>query len=284
MKRNILATLAILATTGLIIKSSYSKDDGIAGRTTAPGEQTCLPSCHTGNVLNATGGSITVTCPTMPGWAYTPGQTYLVEVTVARTGVNLYGFALEALTANGTNAGSFIHVNPTETWTKSATVSGVSRNAATHKLNGGIGTGTKTFSINWVAPATNVGPVTFYVCGNAANGNGTASGDFIYTKTQPLTVSTASISSPDEVLNGVNVFPNPAASLFNVSFNTTEKEPVKVEVYNISGQFQELLLNTEEQPGKHTYTFDVQKRYAAGLYLLKVAAGNKISYKKVYFQ
>lgn len=284
MKRNLLTLLALSAATGLIIKSSYSKEDGIAGRTTAPSELTCLPSCHTGNTLNATGGSFSVTCPTMPGWAYTPGQTYQIEITVSRTGINLYGFALEALTATGTNAGSFIHVNPAQTWTRAAAINGVSRNAATHKKNGGVGTGTKTFLIDWVAPATNIGVVTFYACGNAANGNGTSSGDFIYTLTQPLTVSTASIDSPDEVLTGVNIFPNPVASVFNVSLNLTEKEPLKIEVYNLAGQYQELLLNKEEQPGKHNYTFDVQKRYAAGLYLLKVSAGNKVMYKKVYFQ
>ncbi len=283
MKKNILVLAALFAATGLIIKSSYSKDDGIAGRTTAPSELTCLPSCHTGNTLNAVGGSFTVTCPTMPGWAYTPGQTYPLEITVSRTGINLYGFALEALTATGTNAGSFIHVNPTETWTRAATINGVSRNAATHKKNGGIGTGTKTFLIDWVAPTTNAGPVTFYACGNAANGNGSSSGDFIYTLMQPLTVSTAGIGSPDEVLTGVNIFPNPVAAVFNVSLNIVEKEPVKIEVYNLAGQYQELLLNKVEQPGKHSYTFDIENRYATGLYLIKIASGNKVTYKKVFF-
>ncbi len=38
-----------------------------------------------------------------------------------------------------------------------------------------------TFQFDWTPPATNVGPITFYAAGNAANGNGTSAGDFIYT-------------------------------------------------------------------------------------------------------
>jgi len=38
-----------------------------------------------------------------------------------------------------------------------------------------------TFQFDWNPPATNAGPVTFYVAGNAANGNSASTGDLIYT-------------------------------------------------------------------------------------------------------
>ncbi|MGH9666270.1 MAG: choice-of-anchor V domain-containing protein, partial [Bryobacteraceae bacterium] len=38
-----------------------------------------------------------------------------------------------------------------------------------------------TFSVDWTPPATDVGDVVFYAAGNAANGDGTPTGDRIYT-------------------------------------------------------------------------------------------------------
>jgi uncharacterized protein (TIGR03437 family) len=49
-----------------------------------------------------------------------------------------------------------------------------------------------TFQFDWIPPATNAGPVTFYVAGNAANGNGSSSGDLIYTSSVQLTPAIAS--------------------------------------------------------------------------------------------
>ena len=37
------------------------------------------------------------------------------------------------------------------------------------------------WSFEWTAPPDDVGPVTFYAAGNAANNNGNNSGDYIYT-------------------------------------------------------------------------------------------------------
>jgi uncharacterized protein (TIGR03437 family) len=43
-----------------------------------------------------------------------------------------------------------------------------------------------TFQFDWTPPATNAGPVTLFVAGNAANGNGSPTGDLIYTSSAQL--------------------------------------------------------------------------------------------------
>jgi uncharacterized protein (TIGR03437 family) len=47
--------------------------------------------------------------------------------------------------------------------------------------------GGATFQFDWTPPAVAAGPVTFYVAGNAANGNASSSGDLIYTSSVQLT-------------------------------------------------------------------------------------------------
>ena len=62
---------------------------------------------------------------------------------------------------------------------------------------------------SWTAPATDVGPVTFYVAANAANNNGNNQGDQIYNTKVTLTpaaVPTPTISS-NGVVNGANFKP-----------------------------------------------------------------------------
>src|SRR5208283_300970 len=49
-----------------------------------------------------------------------------------------------------------------------------------------------TFTFTWTPPATNVGNITIYVAGNAANGDGTDDGDHIYDNTFTLTPAAAS--------------------------------------------------------------------------------------------
>ncbi len=53
----------------------------------------------------------------------------------------------------------------------------------------GTRNGTKngaTFQFDWTPPSANGGSVTFYVAANAANGNGSPTGDFIYTSSVQL--------------------------------------------------------------------------------------------------
>jgi hypothetical protein len=138
----------------------------------------------------------------MPSWQYTPGATYTMSVTVARTGNSLFGFGIEALTAAGQNAGSFVITNSAKTQIKTATVNNVSRKNVVHQKNAGTGNGSHTFSFDWTAPSTNVGTVTFYFVGNAANGNGGTSNDYIYSGLQTATPSSTSIG---EVSNNSNI-------------------------------------------------------------------------------
>ena len=143
-----------------------------------PGEGTCF-NCHAG-ALNDGVGSVTITGMPTP---YMPGQTYTLGVTVQRTGQSRWGFEITALKASDNTAAGILSSTAQLTDT-TRTFSG--RMYVSHTtLNGQDGTflgsssGVWTFS--WTAPAAGAGAVTFYAAGNAANGNGSSTGDFIYT-------------------------------------------------------------------------------------------------------
>lgn len=72
MIRKLLLGLLPIAMIALFTSEQMS-DNGKAGYTGSPGEQTCT-NCHNDFTLNSGGGSISIGSPAMTNWEYTPGQ------------------------------------------------------------------------------------------------------------------------------------------------------------------------------------------------------------------
>ena len=168
--------------------------EGKAGVNGSPGEQTCAKSnCHNSFGLNSGNGSVTISSSDLTNWNYTPGQTYNISVTVEQPGIELFGFGFEALASDGTNAGTLIAGPGSHALT--ANVGGVSRLTISQIENSGTTLNSHTWNFTWIAPSTGI-EVTFYAVGNAANGNGGRTGDYIYSTSQALTFSTNPPNAP----------------------------------------------------------------------------------------
>jgi hypothetical protein len=92
----------------------------------------------------------------------------------------------------------------------------------------------KSWTVDWTAPNTDEGEITFYAAFNAANGNGGTSGDVIYKSMASYEQSTIGIG--DEIAaSSVILFPNPAMNFLNIDFpgSLTSSE---ISLYNTSGQ------------------------------------------------
>lgn len=176
--------LLVLVTCSVLtfsFKEKFYSSQPPPDHTGAPsGNGTCA-NCH-GN-LNNGGGSVVVNgLPT----SFDPAQTYSFSVTITHPTIRQrWGFAISAVNSNDQPVGSFASTNPNAALNGSPT-------ELTHN-NAVFSTGTSyTYSnLTWTAPATiNSGDkaVTFYVVGNAANGNFSSDGDFIYLTTRQFTL------------------------------------------------------------------------------------------------
>ncbi len=150
-----------------------------AGVSGAPGENTCF-ACHF--IETPVAGEFTITAP--PN--YTPGQTYQIVVrhTTGNASRRRWGFQMTAL-AGTSPAGSFANLSG-----NTQIISGLGRSYIQHTSSGTFAgqMGGAVWTLNWTAPATNVGAIVFYAAGNQANNDGTSEGDQIHltsTTTQP---------------------------------------------------------------------------------------------------
>ena len=264
----------------ITLSAEKMSDDGKAGYTNSPGELNCT-DCHATFALNSGNGSVTLSSTNMPNWVYDPGVTYHMEATVSRASNLLFGICVEALLPNNTNAGTLVITNTTTTQIKTKTVSGVSRRSVVHKLDAGQGTGTFTFTFDWTAPATNLGDVTFYFAGNAADGDGTEDGDHIYvsSKVCPYNLSN-DINSFDEK-NDISVYPMPIQDHFTMHYNLSSTDVISIKLYSINGELVSILTSKVMPAGDHTEKFYLPIALSSGNYILSVESASAIKSRKI---
>src|SRR5262249_51694162 len=196
-------TIATLLFTGILFADVDGADPRLTG---APGDSVCT-QCHMGTALNGGGGSVKIV---MPGDAtYTPGVKQRIQAQVSDPAQRRWGFELSARVASDVANAQAGDLTPTDGNTQVLCVNGrlaPCSSAAvlqfiTHTLAGTrLGTtSSATFEFDWTPPAADVGPITLYAAGNAANGNNQNTGDHIYTTSLDLApaavVSTPTISS-----------------------------------------------------------------------------------------
>ena len=152
-------------------------------RTGGFGEMTCQ-QCHWENPLNDPAGRIEVAG--IPD-TYTPGERYVITVTLTRPDLRRAGFQMSAreggLNMNaGHDAGT---LQPTDELAAAVTGEAASVTYVQHSERGTIvdPPGTAAWRVEWTAPDTEGVPVLFHVAANAANDDASPLGDFIYTAT-----------------------------------------------------------------------------------------------------
>jgi hypothetical protein len=140
------------------------------------GEDHCQ-ACHSDDKVNATPGSLTISAPER----YSPGKTYQVTLTLKKPGMKVGGFQLTArFERDSAQAGTLSLVDGQQARVKVAKDRGVQY---AHHLRPGTqltASGVVRWTLKWTAPAGR-GAVLFHAAANAANGDDSQFGDFVYT-------------------------------------------------------------------------------------------------------
>jgi hypothetical protein len=170
---------AVLAT-GLRLVASHGYAEGAPPGFSGGFKEDSCHACHFHEPLNAAPGRVTIEgAPAR----YTPGQRYTLTVTLARAEMKRAGFQLTVRFAGGgAQAGSLAPV-PDEASRVHVERQGEVAYAGQTAAGSAVDTpGRARWRVEWTAPDGG-GPVALHLSANAANGDETAEGDFVYTAT-----------------------------------------------------------------------------------------------------
>lgn len=188
--------LVVLALSLAAFKEANSTQPPLA-RTGAPGEGTCA-ACHGGASPAPT---ISLTQNGQPPSVYIPGGSpVMLTLSVSHPSLNRYGFQLTVLSAQSGQEN--IPSQGLSTGSNPGIVLQTGANGRRYLAHQGTSS-TGVWSFEWTPPATNVGPITWYIAANAVNGNGTTTGDAPGTFTITLNPDqSATFSAPAAIRDG----------------------------------------------------------------------------------
>ncbi|MEC9209599.1 MAG: choice-of-anchor V domain-containing protein [Bacteroidota bacterium] len=220
--------------------SNSNSTGSVGGKTGSPTDGASCTGCHYAGL--GTGATITINGLEN---GYVPNQVYQITAEIQGNS-NQYGFEITAEESNSgsAKAGTFFITNSTETQLTN------NNKAVTHKLAGTQGTGMKIWSMNWEAPNSGTGPITFFGAFMEGNMDGSNSGDTYHSAT--LTISEIPVSTND--LSSKNQF------IFNSITKTIQLlANAKVYVYSTDGR---LVISSNKE---HTSLTHLSK----GRYIIK---------------
>ena len=258
-------------------KSHMFSAGGQSGLTGAPGEANCT-QCHVGTTQDGTAeNTFIVLDGTTPVTNYTPGQSYTVSIQMA-SNPDKKGFSAVVLDGTNSNAGSFtgMGIGGTQNFTAGG------RDYVSHTAT----SNTSTNSIwlwTWVAPATDVGTVTFYVASNAANNNATTSGDMIYLS-QHLMGSTASLSEEAAVEANFTAGYASNGNKLIMDFNSLSVGNMNLNLIDMNGRSVFTSDLGESQIGENNESVVLPSELKGGVYIVNFFVGNKAMSSKIMIQ
>jgi len=183
--------LMILALSSLFTRTLFAWSTGPeAYRTGAPNDKgTCKDSgCHNSFPLNSGDAKFSITGPT----SFAPGETIKLKVSFNSSSGKLHGFEMTAMDTNDNQIGKFKAIGKTTQVIPFKDYRGLKKeDKGTYIEHTLSGNKKKRWKVKWIAPAKATGTVTFYAAGNEANGDGTNTGDYIYTTTLEITAASA---------------------------------------------------------------------------------------------
>ena len=240
---------------------------------TVPSGRTCA-QCHSGASLRNSDGLVNIKIgenapdSSLTGFNYGGSKNYFISFSPTVAGKR-FGFQLNALTSSNTNAGTLSLSNTVNTSLVSTPITYVG-----HKNASAL----ETWTFKWLSPASIIGDITFYYAFVAADSNDDSNNDTVYAGSTLIHSLVSGITNIEPV-NNLLVFPNPVKEIMNISFDAEKAEPVQLNLFSLEGKLLKNLSATENTLHFNS-SFNVEE-LPAGIYLLQIKAGEKLSCRKI---
>ncbi len=89
------------------------------------------------------------------------------------------------------------------------------------------------------------------------------------------------INDIDATKRNVDIYPNPSSGNVTISFADIRQEQLSIELYDITGKQQAVLLNAQQQQSV-SYNFNLDNyNLAQGIYFIKITSGDAVSFERL---
>lgn len=239
---------------------------GQSGLTGAPGEANCT-QCHTGSTLDGTTeNTVQILDGTTPISGYTPGGTYTVTLQHTSSPTKS-GFSATALDGTDTMAGALVGAGIGGTQNFSA----AGRDYVSHTATSNTAA---QWAFSWIAPATNVGDVTFYFASNVTNDDGSNSGDMIYLSQHVISPAGAGINETSNEAN-FNAGYNAASNKLAINFDYLSAGEMTLNLVDMNGRSVFNYNLGQSEIGSNKETIALPSELNDGMYVVHFFVGNK---------
>lgn len=264
-----IASLILTAIIGIASSEGVAEDQNRDRTGTPDGSNTCV-QCHNSGSFN-TQMNITVTNSMgMEVDSYVPGELYTLSFNVATPNppfADEYGFQSTVLTDSDlSNAGEFLNPGPSVQLEFVNTLSIDNRHIAEHSNPAPVG----QFTVDWLAPSEDIGDVTIYASGIAANGNGASSGD--QGANLSLTLSPGTVSSIESFNMDELVYVIRDGQL---QISGTDLVWDRLEVFDMSGR---MLVQEQQIPSPVM----LELPYTRGVVQVRLIEGDRYTSRSLY--
>lgn len=246
--------VAALAVVSTVFIASSGGSPGQRTGSAVDGGKTCATQggCHAGRPIL----SQDVITTDIPASGYAPGESYKITLNPEKEGTSRWGFEMLVQNSDNEAVGSF-------TSNSDGNIIAGNSDRITHKFASITGGDTKTWVLDWTAPAAGEGDLQIFVSVLAANGNGNTGGDDLIIDT--LTISENPTASLTQLVNQeIVLYPNPVVNKLHIKgfdgnatisiFDMTGKEVSTMPYSNV--------VNVNDLPKGH--------------YILKIVSGNNV--------
>lgn len=239
-----------------------------AARTGAPGESNCT-SCHTGTAQSAAG--IIDVSFSGAGNEYIVGQSYTFTISIASGAKN--GFEATVLDGTNTKAGSF----------SSGTAYSIATASGRQYVRQNSSSGITSWTINWTAPATDVGDLTLYFAFNKSNALNNSSGDIIYLGQFNIASAVFNTVTEYETTDAqINLTYSNQQQSADLCYTLFDPGHVIFSVQDLSGRLLTQQNLGNQAPGLYKESITLSEKPETGIYILSLFINNNVYNRKVY--
>jgi hypothetical protein len=278
MKKSLIIFLVSVITITLMSAFSIYYTSGCPYHSGSPADGLTCASCHAGGAITPS-----VTISSIPAMGienkYIPGTTYTLSI--AGSGYAFYGFDLEILNSQSSNAstaldfGTITSITPDEAVNTPLPGFTYSDIMHTSPKSG-------SFTAVWTAPSSGTGYLYCALLG--INNNGNTSGDKCCITSMTLSPSTTSSISEhietDDLIN-ISVYPNPSIEKITISYNLKQASTLNIELLNDVGAKVADIINEKQNQGKQEINFIFPRHLQQGIYFIKIDMNKNSTIKKI---